>query len=62
MQAIYTLKETYQILKVSRRTVLRWIETGQLKAFKLAGGRLWRIRERDLQRFIEGNPSMNQSK
>jgi len=62
MQAIYTLKETCEILKVQRSQVLRWIYSGKLRAFKLGGGRLWRIRERDLQRFIEGKPSKNQSK
>jgi excisionase family DNA binding protein len=54
MEAIYTIKETVQILKVNRSQVLRWIYSGQLKAFKLGGGRLWRIRERDLKRFIGG--------
>ena len=57
MQAIYTLKETCQILKVQRSQVLRWIYSGQLKAFKLGGGRLWRIRERDLNKFIKGENS-----
>jgi len=52
MEAIYTVKETCQILKVNRSQVLRWIYSGQLKAFKLGGGRLWRIREQDLNRFI----------
>jgi excisionase family DNA binding protein len=53
MQAIYTLKETCEILKVKRSLVLRWIYSGKLQAFKLGGGRLWRIRERDLRRFAE---------
>jgi len=50
-----TIREAADFLKVSRKTVLRWIENGRLKAFKLGGGRLWRIRERDLKRFIKGS-------
>jgi excisionase family DNA binding protein len=53
MGKILTLKEICAELKVTRKTVIRWIETGELKAFKLGSGRrLWRIRERELQRFI----------
>jgi len=56
MQTIYTLKETCQFLKIKRSQVLRWIYSGKLRAFKLGGGRLWRIRECDLRRFIrDGN-------
>ena len=63
IQTIYTLKETCQILKVTRSRVLRWIYSGQLKAFKLGGGRLWRIRERDLQKFIrDGSDAQARSK
>jgi len=53
MQSIYTLKETCEILKVQRSQVLRWIYSGKLRAFKVGGGRLWRIRERDLLRFTK---------
>jgi excisionase family DNA binding protein len=48
----YTVKEIVKILKASRRSVLSWIYAGKLKAFKPGGGRLWRIRERDLKRFV----------
>ena len=49
---ILAVKEIGQRLGVSRGTVIYWIRTGRLKAFKLGGGRLWRIRERDLRKFI----------
>ena len=58
MQAIYTLKETCEALKVKRSQVLRWVYAGKLRAFKLGGGRLWRIRERDLARFVNGSPKL----
>jgi len=54
MGKLLTIKEVCIELKVTRKTVIRWIETGELKAFKLgSGGRLWRVRERDLQAFIK---------
>ncbi len=53
MGNILTIKEICAGLKVTRRTVLSWIKMGELKAFKLGSGRrLWRVKERDLQRFI----------
>lgn len=52
----YTVEEVGKILKTSRRSVLSWIYAGRLKAIKLGGGRLWRVREKDLHRFIEGRP------
>ena len=52
MEKILTINEACEHLRIKRRTALRWIYSGRLQAFKLGGGRLWRIRERDLQRFI----------
>jgi excisionase family DNA binding protein len=46
-----TVNEIAVMLKVTRGTVIRWIQTGRLRAFKLGEGRLWRIRERDFDRF-----------
>jgi excisionase family DNA binding protein len=57
MGKILTIKEICSELKVTRKTVISWIETGELKAFKLGSGRrLWRIKERELQRFINESP------
>ena len=52
----FTIGDICDELRVSRKTVLSWISAGNLKAFKLGGGRLWRIRERDLKRFVKGEP------
>ena len=52
MENLYSIKEVCGILKVKRVLVSRLIHSGRLRAFKLGGGRLWRIRERDLRRFI----------
>lgn len=45
-----TLKETAQRLRVSERTMLCYIEAGKLKASKIGQ---WRIKEKDLEKFIE---------
>ena len=52
METLYSVKEVCGILKIKRVLVSRLIRSDRLRAFKLGGGRLWRIRERDLRRFI----------
>jgi len=53
MDKFLTVFEICGILKVKRGTVIRWIQAGELRAFKLGSGRFWRIRSIDLKRFIE---------
>ena len=48
-----TVEEIAELLKVGRRTVIRWIVDGRLRGFKLGQGRFWRVRERDLKKFIK---------
>ncbi len=45
-----TLGEARKILGVSERSMYRFIDSGQLKAYKI---RYWRIKEKDLNAFIE---------
>ncbi len=47
----FTLKEVAERLKVSERTVWRWVHSGELPAIKL--GQQWRIRDDDLDEFLE---------
>jgi excisionase family DNA binding protein len=50
----YTLEEVAERLKVSRRTVNRWIEDGELTAIKFSPGRGHvRVAETDLKDFLE---------
>jgi len=53
MNQFLTVRDVQSLLKVSRGMVIRLIHSGRLRAFKLGGGRLWRIREQDLKRFIK---------
>lgn len=49
---IYTLEEISKLLKVTVRTLYRYIDDGKLKANKI-GGR-WIVAEQELKDFIEG--------
>ena len=48
---IYTVKEVADLLKVSKMTVSRYIQSGKLKSRKL--GRMHRIADDDLRKFLE---------
>lgn len=48
---LLTTEQVAQLLQVHPFTVLKYIKTGKLQALKL--GRVWRIRESDVERFLE---------
>ena len=50
MEKLFTLKETAKILRVSERTILRYLKSGKLKASKVGQ---WRIKQSDLNKFLE---------
>jgi len=50
---LLTPNEVAKILKVNVRTVTNLIRAGELKGVKV--GRVWRIKEEDLQAFIDEN-------
>jgi excisionase family DNA binding protein len=52
VERLYNVKAVVDILGSPRVTVIRWIREGRLRAFKVPGGRLWRIKESDLAAFI----------
>lgn len=45
-------QEAAAILRVTDRTVLRYISIGDLPAIRLPGGRLWRIRRSDVEALL----------
>ncbi|MBU2235482.1 helix-turn-helix domain-containing protein [Patescibacteria group bacterium] len=49
MEQLLTLKEVTEILRVSERTIYRYIDSGELKAIKIGQ---WRFSQDDLSRFI----------
>jgi len=53
VEKIYNVKGVCALLSAPRVTVIRWINEGNLRAFKVRGGRLWRFRESEIQRFLD---------
>lgn len=47
---LLTIEETAEILRVSTRTVIRYIDSGRLKASRLG---TWRIKQSDIEKMLE---------
>ena len=56
-QSFLTPHEVSHLLRVSVYTVRRWIKEGNLPAYKV--GRGWRIRESDLDEWLDEQRSIN---
>jgi len=52
---LLTIKEIAKYLRVSERSVLRYIEAGRLKAIKVGW---WRVKESDLKKFFSKNSNI----
>lgn len=50
-QEYLTPAEIAKQLKITERTVYRWLDAGQLRGLKL--GRVWRVRNSDLESFLK---------
>ena len=50
-----TLKEVAARLRVSERSIFRYIHSGKLKATKIG---YWRISEKDFEQFIRRNSNL----
>ena len=50
IEKLLTIEEAADILRVSTRTIIRYIESGKLKASKIG---VWRIKESDIHQFLE---------
>lgn len=48
---LLTPEQVAERLQVVERTVYRWLNEGRLEGVKL--GRLWRVREDDLEAFLQ---------
>ena len=48
---ILTIEEVSKILKVSKRTVYRWVDSGELRVARI-GRKAYRVFESDLNKFI----------
>jgi excisionase family DNA binding protein len=48
---VLTPEQVAERLHISRLTIGNWLRSGKLKGVKV--GRLWRVRERDLEAFLK---------
>ncbi len=55
--ALLSPQQVAEIMGVTDRTVLRYIEDGVLPAVRLPGGRLWRIRASAVDVLLTGKAS-----
>jgi len=50
MEKLYTLEEVAKYLRVSERTLFRYIKSGKLRAYRIGQ---WRISGKDLNKFLK---------
>jgi excisionase family DNA binding protein len=55
-ERMFTPKDVAERMLVSHYTVIEWLRKGWLKGHKY--GRAWRVKESDLQAFIDHPPPM----
>jgi|GEM_PF-2432939 len=53
---LYSLQQVAETLRVSERSVFRYIHSGRLKASKIG---YWRIKLSDLRKFLEENSNIH---
>ena len=50
---VYTVNDLMERLKLTRRTILKYIKQGKIKAFRV--GQEWRITRKHYEEFIENS-------
>ena len=58
-KTLLTLSEAAAHLRISRRTLIRWLQTGRLTGVKI--GRDWRIDPTDLDHAIQASKTTRQA-
>jgi excisionase family DNA binding protein len=53
MDELLTTQQVAAILQLSPKTVKDWLRAGKLTGYKI--GRVWRVKEADLEAFIRGS-------
>jgi excisionase family DNA binding protein len=56
-ERLFSAEEVAERLGMSRYTIGEWLRSGRLKGRRI--GRFWRVKERDLQAFIDRPPPVN---
>jgi len=58
-EKLLTAEEAAKILRVSYRSIVRYIEQGKLKASKIG---MWRIKQSDLDEFLERTSNLKKKR
>jgi excisionase family DNA binding protein len=53
---LYKVNEAADYLSVKVTTIRTWLNTGKLSGVKIAGNKEWRVREADLEDFVNNGP------
>ena len=59
VEKLLTVKDAAKVLLVKPTTVREWLKAGKLKGVKV-GNRLWRVRESELEAFLQENEGKSQ--
>ena len=51
-EKLLTVKDAAKVLLVKPTTIRKWLKASKLKGMKM--GRLWRVRESELEAFLSG--------
>ena len=54
VEPIYDVEQAAERLQISPEVLRRWLRAGKIRGSKLTG-RVWRIRESDIQEFLDNN-------
>ncbi len=53
MKKLLTVEQVSEILQIKENTIRIWLREGTLKGVKIGQGKTWRIKESQLEKFIE---------
>jgi excisionase family DNA binding protein len=59
VEKYYSTEDIAEILGLKEKTVREWLRTGKLKGKKI--GRLWRVKESELEEFINEPPAVDKN-
>jgi excisionase family DNA binding protein len=60
MERLLTLDEAAEKLQVDKESIRNYLTSGKLKGHKIAGW-MWRVKEKDLEAFVEENTNVTQA-
>jgi|RhiMethySRZTD1v2_1073278.scaffolds.fasta_scaffold181038_4 excisionase family DNA binding protein len=58
-ERLFTPQDVAERLGMSKYTITEWLKTGRLRGVKI--GKYWRVKESDLQAFIENPPPLQRT-